>query len=512
MKKIAAILLIFTLIIGQITLVLGADLYTNEADSLNKIGLFAGTGNGYDLDKPCDRIQGAVLFSRIIGKGTEASVYKGTSPFTDVPSWATPYVSYLYANGYTQGRSSTSYGAGIMSVNEYSTLILRALGYKDNIDFIWSAAERYLYEFGILTDSDIAAIGPSNNTFIRDFAVILSYRALFAKLKGSEKTLLQHLIDSGAILKDNVIKTNDTALLSLLALDNSNPDNETVPSSMEYATGTAFNGIVKLSPPPDDLNPPTGTVTTLSDLALRVAYLNSNCPGGEYKINLSNISKKNDFENFSNTLFNNNTIFGSVSGFIYYMSGDNIFSVTIAVTKTYQYELARAFADETYLNVTKNSDTKLIYPIVKDILQKAIKPNMTDYEKEKAIHDYMVLNFSYQIADPTPEEAFTTEGLLLNKTGVCQAYASNFAMFMNLMGIQCITQSGLGNGGDHLWAIIMLDGEWYNVDVTWDDPIPDVSGRVMYTFFNVTDEFLRKTHEWTPQAGVTATAIKYRFK
>jgi hypothetical protein len=41
---------------------------------------------------------------------------------------------------------------------------------------------------------------------------------------------------------------------------------------------------------------------------------------------------------------------------------------------------------------------------------------------------------------------------------------------------------------NHSWNLVQLDGNWYHVDVTWDDPTPDVTGRVLHTHFLKTDE------------------------
>ena len=56
-----------------------------------------------------------------------------------------------------------------------------------------------------------------------------------------------------------------------------------------------------------------------------------------------------------------------------------------------------------------------------------------------------------------------------------------------------------------------VDGEWYMVDVTWDDPIPDVSGRKYYAYFNVTSDYLRVNHIWNEECFPECTAKKYNY-
>ena len=66
---------------------------------------------------------------------------------------------------------------------------------------------------------------------------------------------------------------------------------------------------------------------------------------------------------------------------------------------------------------------------------------------------------------------------------------------------------------DHAWNQIRLDGEWYCVDVTWDDPVTSgrVSEQTAHRYFNVTSDFMRETsHQWNeaevPEADGTAYA------
>ena len=84
---------------------------------------------------------------------------------------------------------------------------------------------------------------------------------------------------------------------------------------------------------------------------------------------------------------------------------------------------------------------------------------------------------------------------------------------MDLLGIECITVEGTAYSytADHAWNQVKLEGEWYCVDVTWDDPTTSgtVSERSAHRFFNVTSEYMRDTdHQWdetsVPEAAGTA--------
>ncbi len=134
-------------------------------------------------------------------------------------------------------------------------------------------------------------------------------------------------------------------------------------------------------------------------------------------------------------------------------------------------------------------------------------------DKEKAVHDWIVLNTKYDekgfSSGNIPSYSFAADGVFRYGTAVCDGYQKAFMLCMRILGIECETVTGTGNGQAHAWNIVKLDGEWYQVDVTWDDPVPDIPGKVSYGYFNVTDEQMRKTHVYS--AGRSCTATKYSY-
>lgn len=115
------------------------------------------------------------------------------------------------------------------------------------------------------------------------------------------------------------------------------------------------------------------------------------------------------------------------------------------------------------------------------------KPWMTDLEKALAVHDELVLNYKY---DKTLSK-YSMKNLLVDKTAVCEGYASVFGYVMNELGIVC--KLILSESINHIWNLIKIDGNWYHVDVTWDDPVPDTLGYVSHENFLLSDAEAEKT-------------------
>ena len=195
MKKILTAGLSLILTISAITPVLGATpLAENTADILHSKGIFNGTGsdeNGnpvYDLDSPAKRQQAVTLLVTLMGKGDEAKNTAVSIPFTDVDDWAAPYVSYAYNNGIVYGESSTYFAAdNDITLNQYLTMVLGALGYKAGVDFTWNQAVYKALDIGLLYELK------EESTFTRGDIAVISHKALFTRPKGSQITLGESL-------------------------------------------------------------------------------------------------------------------------------------------------------------------------------------------------------------------------------------------------------------------------------------------------------------------------------
>lgn len=98
---------------------------------------------------------------------------------------------------------------------------------------------------------------------------------------------------------------------------------------------------------------------------------------------------------------------------------------------------------------------------------------MSDYEKVKAVYDYMCENITYDydnLNDDTYTLKYSAYAALINRTSVCQGYANLLYRLLNEVGVNARIISGIGNGGPHSWNIIKLGDYYYLADATWDAP------------------------------------------
>lgn len=98
-----------------------------------------------------------------------------------------------------------------------------------------------------------------------------------------------------------------------------------------------------------------------------------------------------------------------------------------------------------------------------------------DVNKVKQVHDYLIDTIEYDVND-IGEVSHTVYGALITKVAVCDGYAKAFKMILDELGISCVEVCGIaqnsnGTTESHAWNDVLLNGKWYAVDVTWDDPI-----------------------------------------
>ena len=149
--------------------------------------------------------------------------------------------------------------------------------------------------------------------------------------------------------------------------------------------------------------------------------------------------------------------------------------------------------------------------VVDAAIASCVTDGMSDYEIAKALHDYLTTHNEYDMrlySGNLPALSRTSYGALVDRTSVCAGYALAYERLMDQVGIPCEYVTGMTTNGYHAWNIIQIDGEWYHVDVTWDDPTPDREGYVRYKYFLKSDKAMSRDHV-SSEASHTCTSTKY---
>ena len=120
----------------------------------------------------------------------------------------------------------------------------------------------------------------------------------------------------------------------------------------------------------------------------------------------------------------------------------------------------------------------------------------TDLEKVFYVHEWLVQNIAYDrehLSDDVQDD-HNLRGALLEGTAVCDGYAKTYALTLRKLGITgvLVTSKDIG----HAWNMVELDGNWYQVDCTWDDPVDgsDQLGYCMHKHLLCTTEGMNTNH------------------
>lgn len=162
------------------------------------------------------------------------------------------------------------------------------------------------------------------------------------------------------------------------------------------------------------------------------------------------------------------------------------------------------YIDSTYYTAEKVRNAQVVFRENPDTvepkiaeLENAVKNVLAnapdgDYEKALYIHDYLAGICRYNIGNDY-EYSSTAYGCLVEGQANCEGYAKAFSYLAGRMGMRCILVTGKTNKGEnHAWNQVEIDGDWYNLDITWDDM--DVSDSARKVYFLCNDETFGKTH------------------
>lgn len=185
---------------------------------------------------------------------------------------------------------------------------------------------------------------------------------------------------------------------------------------------------------------------------------------------------------------------------LFYIAFNKILLVTETTTrgnsKTYKLSLEN---DENNTFLSDNFSSKEAVTLAinqlenkrNEILRGAVG---SDYDKIKYVHDWIVENVEYETTI-SKKNIHNIYGALIENEVVCGGYAKAFKYLLDELNIPCIIVQGVATNSDgvtenHAWNYVKLNGKWYGVDTTWDDPVIEGWSSILYTK-NTTAYFLK---------------------
>lgn len=164
----------------------------------------------------------------------------------------------------------------------------------------------------------------------------------------------------------------------------------------------------------------------------------------------------------------------------------------------------------------KSGDTSKLTDKEKETLDMArdalkemkIKDDMSDFEKEKAVYDWMTSSLQHDqgaltVIPTTQEDCDNPYGVLKYHNAVCVGYATTFRMFMQMLDIECMVEHN--NEKYHSWDVVKIDGDWYITDIYSD------AGNGNYAHFNMTNNMWSQEQSWDQEFFPVANSLKYNM-
>lgn len=170
---------------------------------------------------------------------------------------------------------------------------------------------------------------------------------------------------------------------------------------------------------------------------------------------------------------------------------------------TFYYETTKSKTELTDQFFTKNA---ILKSRVNSIFEKLIKPGMNDIDKELVLHDYIITHTKYDsdgyVNGTVSDEAHMPYGVLVDGVGVCDGYAYSMKALLKMANIESLVAYGdsfnlTSQPLGHAWNIVKIDGEYYHLDLTWDDlGTKDGLNSLYHRYFNVSDKQISANHKY----------------
>jgi hypothetical protein len=230
-KRLTLIMMIISLITFPLMSFADAAL-DSEAVALNKLTILQGDGINFNLTGQLKRSEAITFIVRIMGKESfvkaNADKYSKTT-FSDVKStdWFAAYVGYCQENKILNGFPDGGFHPNdSISEKAFLKLVLGALGYVDEKDFVWDTIYESAFNLGLVSDTKYKTQIEDNTKYLRSDVVTVLYGSLTNSLKGSKKTIIESLIEANIVDRATAVQLGFAKEIVLATIESVHPAND----------------------------------------------------------------------------------------------------------------------------------------------------------------------------------------------------------------------------------------------------------------------------------------------
>ena len=176
------------------------------------------------------------------------------------------------------------------------------------------------------------------------------------------------------------------------------------------------------------------------------------------------------------SLINNDETISNINNFVHPFNSFKSINIDISTSGKITIKIKKVY-DDKKIEYIKN--------YINEFINTNINDTMLTTDKIKVFHDHIINNTIYD--EENPDYAYDAYELLTTGKSICGGYSDIMSIYLNTLGIQNykITSE------NHVWNLIYLDGVWYHLDATWDDPVAnDGNQYIIHNFFIISTKEL----------------------
>lgn len=153
---------------------------------------------------------------------------------------------------------------------------------------------------------------------------------------------------------------------------------------------------------------------------------------------------------------NNQTVITDISNFVNPYNSFSSVSVSTSSLGEVTFSITKMYTPNQIEQIDAN---------INAIFNEKFTKDMDIYDKILTVHDYIIDHAYYDLDNK--ENSGNAYGTLILGYSKCSGYADAMAIVLNKLGVKNFKVASQA----HVWNAVYLDGEWYHLDLTWDDPI-----------------------------------------